>query len=200
MCYFSLGLFAALIVNPLGKKVAGWLSLHSLTTPWCSRGPSWVLGEERGNCALGVSTGFWPWTSAILYPWWYYLLIIYVNLVQYVHPVPFSIYSVLLFSSLSIVIYPLRVICHQVSGKKVWLSSPPWRSSLAWEEDITRGVLYWEENYLGIFYNSYNLGVFKKNFTPQHSWKLDPIHNGFRAIQMHKIVQQKVKFHYQLNI
>ena len=63
-CYFCIGLCAGLIVNPKGKKVAVWLSLHSLTTPWCSRGPSWVLGEER-ELPTGCLNRIWLWTSAV---------------------------------------------------------------------------------------------------------------------------------------
>ena len=118
MCYFSLGLFAALIVNPLGKKVACWLSLHSLSLLLGAQEALLECWARREGTVHGVSQQ--DLTLNISY--FVSLMILssdYVNLIHYVHPVPFSIYSVLLFSSLSIVIYPLRVICHQVSGKKV---------------------------------------------------------------------------------
>ena len=117
ICYFSLDLCASLIVNPLGKKwLAGCHSTLSLLLGaqeallecWARREGT-VHGVSQQDLTLNISY----FVSLMI------LSADYVNLIQCVHPVPFSIYSVLLFSSLSIVIYPLRVICHQVSGKKV---------------------------------------------------------------------------------
>ena len=158
MCYFSLGLFAALIVNPLGKKVAGWLSLHSLTTPWCSRGPSWVLGKERGNCARGVSTGFDPEHQ---------LFCILDDIIIWLcesYPLcpPCPIFHLLcppLLLPLHCNLSPARNLPSSLRKESVTLIS-----SLKIFPGLGGGYKTWcsllEGNDLGMFFNSYNLGVF----------------------------------------